>query len=173
MPVHPRNHKPPAGSRPGAQTTKATYLSLPFALAGAARVLIGGPLGGLWEEHTDITQLCYSLPGQAAVGGWRGQEAGKGLGTACRVRVPFATPMWTWRTAKSPYPETFMEWTSPQPHALPTRLGQGRLGNSFLMLHPPLRSSVLALPVSQRARSGQGGPSGPPSPEWESGNVPP
>ena len=77
VPDHPRNHKPPAGSQPGPQTTKATYLSLPFALAGAERVLVGGPLGGLWEEHTDITQLCYSPPGQAAVGVWRGQEAGK------------------------------------------------------------------------------------------------
>lgn len=80
-----------APSQAGPQTTKSTYLGLPFALAGAACVLVGGPLCGLWEEHTDITWLCHSPSGQAAVGAWSGQEAGKGSGTACRVRIPHCT----------------------------------------------------------------------------------
>ena len=69
----------------------------------------------------------------------------KGSGTACRVRVPLTTSMWTWGTAKSPYPETFKEWTSPQPHALPTCLGQGRPGKQ-LSHAASLHSSVLGPP---------------------------
>lgn len=74
----PPSQKPQASYPPGPWTTKATYLSLPFALAGAACVLVGGPLCGLWEEHTDITRLCHSLLGQAAARGLSGQEAGEG-----------------------------------------------------------------------------------------------
>lgn len=135
QPFHPRNQKPPPRSRPGAQTIKATYLSLSFALAGAACILVGGPLCGLWDEHTDITQLCHSSPGQAAAGVCSGQEAGKGSGTACRVSVPLTTSTWTQRTARSPYPETFKEWISPHPTPSPPAWVMGGWNNSFLMLH--------------------------------------
>lgn len=98
--LHPHNHTPPASSKPGPGATRATYLSLPFALAGATRILTGGPLCGLWGEHTDVTWLWHSWPGQAAVRVGSGPEAGKGSMTACRVRVSLTTSTWTQRAAR-------------------------------------------------------------------------
>lgn len=76
-----------------ALTTMATYLRLPLALAGAARVLVGGPLCGLWEEHTDITRLCHSQPEQAAAGAG---ETGswERASHSLQGKVPFKTSTW-------------------------------------------------------------------------------
>lgn len=101
--------------------TKATYLGLPFALAGAARVLIGGPLCGLWEEHTDITQPCHSQPGQA-VAGLEETESWEMASHSLQGKVPLTTSLQASRAARPPYPET-----SSWPNTLHTCSGQGSL----------------------------------------------
>lgn len=99
--------------------TKATYLGLPFALAGAARVLIGGPLCGLWEEHTDITWLCHSQPGPAVARlekTERWETASHGL----QGKVPLTTSLRAQQGCQTSLPGDILSAQHP-PHLLGSR----------------------------------------------------
>lgn len=117
------------------------------------------PVGGGHRHHTAVPLAARAGSCQ----GLGGQEAGKGSGTACRVRAPLTISMGTqWSTDLSTQRSLRSEHPlSPTPSA-PARVWGGG-STSFLSCIPC--SSILGPPgalLPGAARAGSGPPSGPP-----------